>query len=210
MPTASAMFIDSWLDDVRAATCRRHNRSAFEQIRKEGLEDEVVAKVEEIRSAIRTRQDVVDWSAKFRWTSDPNKGASDWSPDIFKIAWDLVKYGQVRDDCDGAARFTDYLFKYLSESCGTWHRVHEFTVIPRPVVKGVAGAHVVLAEYKRAEASLDDVVVWSNGHAVPGISRLADYAEKYTRDAGFDGYELRMMPPSNMDKYLADRYFGPK
>lgn len=209
MTSASAMFLDSWLDNVRAGTCRRHNRKAFKGIQAAGLEDAVVAKVDEIKDAIQSRADVVTWSAKFNWTSDPNKGASDWSPDIFKIAWDLVAHGEVRDDCDGAARFTNYLFKYLSENSGTWHRVHEFSIIPRPITKGIPKSHVILVEYKRSAGDLDNVVVWSNGHIVKNISTLKAYAEMFIGGKGFSGYELRMIPPSNMDGYLADRFVGP-
>jgi hypothetical protein len=68
----------------------------------------VKSKIETLKSKIKTTADIIIELQNFRWVSDPIMGIWDYSPTI-----ETFLYHNKKDDCDGAAFYTKYLFELI-------------------------------------------------------------------------------------------------
>jgi hypothetical protein len=124
--------------------------------------------------SIKTAKDVEEALKAFNWTSDPLGGLIDWSPSIIAV---VLK--DFKDDCDGAAALTQYLFSVINIP------VTIYALISRK--PWVTASHVIAIAYPEDKKCR----LYSNGKLVGTYadesSAIAAYRSKSAVEY-YDGY----------------------
>jgi hypothetical protein len=203
----STAIVEYYLENIRGELCKSNNRKVLDEIASANKMNEVLLTIEDIRKSIKTEKDLENWAAKFNWTSDSYSGMNDWSPWIQKLAYDMIKFNQVRDDCDGSARWTHYLYRFLESNTNLRFNLFEFVVTPTPLISGMTKAHALLA-VKSGWFMFTRYTIWSNGHKAGVFKSIEEYCKAYAEAKGYKTYIVRMLPRNNYDTYLSNKVFG--
>jgi len=196
----SKRWVEAYLKKVRVNINRKNQTRDETTIIKNNKLVDVYNKILSLKETTKTVADIDNTLKKFKWTADPLGGLIDYSPNMYTIAYHLIVNQKLLDDCDGAARYAHYLYRFMDDLNGTKTQCNEVVLCPTPLIKGLKDSHVIFVV-----KTDDKFTVYSNGKKdAKQYTSLRDYCDSYYANK-YDDYVIVNMPKNNMDKYLQKR-----
>lgn len=107
---------------------KRKEVSRIQNLPFNNLKNYLDPKIKELKKNINSFNDIDKFAVKGAWVED----IIDFTPNLYKLVSDLDLYGEIRDDCDGLARWAYYLYAILSENKDIIYPVAEYILFPHP------------------------------------------------------------------------------